>query len=262
LTTVTVVVPTRNAARTLAACLASVRAQTHPDVEVVVVDNASIDATPAIAAAGADLVERAGPERSAQRNHGWRAGTGEVVAFVDADMVLEPGVLAEAVEIFQQEPATAGLVIPELSFGAGFLARCRALEKSLYLGDAAVEAARVFRRAALERTGGYAEDLSAFEDWDLTDRFAPAQIGRTTARVWHDDGVIRLRAAFRKRRYYGRWLPVYRARPWARHRRPGHTLARLPVSPWRSRTFGLVAGLVLLKAVEAAGLARGERDAP
>jgi len=54
---VTVVVPTRNAARTLAACLESLRAQTTP-CRTVVVDNGSTDATVTIAEQGADVAAR------------------------------------------------------------------------------------------------------------------------------------------------------------------------------------------------------------
>ncbi|WP_255696395.1 glycosyltransferase [Allobranchiibius sp. GilTou73] len=43
---VSVVVPTRDNERTIDSCLASVRAQTHVDVELIVVDNHSTDATP------------------------------------------------------------------------------------------------------------------------------------------------------------------------------------------------------------------------
>jgi len=89
---VTVVVPTRNAARTLAACLESLRAQTTP-CRTVVVDNGSTDGTTAIAEEWADVVLHAGPERSAQRNYGARAYPAPVVGFIDADMVLAPTVV-------------------------------------------------------------------------------------------------------------------------------------------------------------------------
>ncbi|RAY15635.1 glycosyltransferase family 2 protein [Actinomadura craniellae] len=257
-TRVTVVVPTRDSARTLDRCLASVRAQTHP-VELIVVDNGSTDATPRISARHADAVLDHGPERSAQRNQGWRTGTGEVVAFVDSDMVLAPEIVAEAVALFAADPSLGGLVIPELSFGEGFLAACRAMEKRSYLGDPRVEAARIFRRVALEKTGGYAEDLTAFEDWDLADRVAATGygIGRVASVVEHDEGRITLRSAFAKRRYYGRWLPAYRSRPWARSFGRSRSLRRL----LRLGPPPRIAGLLALKAVEGAGLLAGSRAA-
>ncbi|MCP2335139.1 glycosyltransferase family 2 protein [Actinomadura rupiterrae] len=254
----TVVVPTRNSARTLERCLASLRAQSAP-VELVVVDNASTDGTPEIAAAYADRLLAGGPERSAQRNLGWRAASTGVVAFVDSDMVASPGVAAEAAEAFDADPGLGGLVIPEESFGQGFWARARAVEKRAYLGDPAVEAARIFRRTALDRVGGYDEGLSAFEDWDLADRVAATglRIGRTSSGVLHDEGRITLRSAYRKRRYYGRWLPAYRTRPTARSFGRGGTLRRLPLlsSPVTA------AGVIVLKATETAGLLAGARAA-
>ena len=72
-------VPTRDSARTIESCLGSLRAQTHPDVEVIVVDNHSTDPTGALAARYADIVAERGPERCAQRNHGTAVSTGEVV---------------------------------------------------------------------------------------------------------------------------------------------------------------------------------------
>ncbi|WP_019629883.1 glycosyltransferase family 2 protein [Actinomadura atramentaria] len=255
-TRVTVVVPTRDSARTLARCLASVREQTVP-VELIVVDNGSADGTPDIAAGYADRVVAAGPERSAQRNRGWRSGKGEFVAFVDSDMVLEPAVVEQAVAAFDADPGLGALVIPELSFGEGVFAACRAAEKRSYLADPAVEAARVFRRDVLLATGGYDEGLSAFEDWDLADRAAAtgARVGRVRARVWHDEGRVTLRGAYQKRRYYGRWLPVYRSRATARSLGRSRALLRLAARrPW------VLPGLALLKAVEAAGLLAGARE--
>jgi len=58
--TVSVVVTTRNSGQTLRACLASIRRQIYPAVELVVVDNHSSDQTPAIAAEYADRVATIG----------------------------------------------------------------------------------------------------------------------------------------------------------------------------------------------------------
>jgi glycosyltransferase involved in cell wall biosynthesis len=257
------VVPTRNSARTLHACLGSLRAQTHPDVESVVVDNGSTDGTADIARRHADLALSAGPERSAQRNRGAERSTGDVVVFIDSDMVLEPRVAEQVAAAFAAEPTHGALVIPERSFGTGFLTACRVLEKDLYVGDAGVEAPRAFRRAVIESLGGWNEQLTAAEDWDLADRAAAAGVGvgRVNAWIWHDEGRIRLGGTFAKKRYYGRWIQEYLrmhggvgGRKFARTallRQPGRLL-RHPV---------LTTGLVVLKATEATGLLLGIRDA-
>ena len=78
---VSLIVPARNSARTLAACLESCRTQTHSDVEVIVVDNSSTDGTVEIAQALADLTFDQKPERSAQRNRGAAESTGDIVVF-------------------------------------------------------------------------------------------------------------------------------------------------------------------------------------
>jgi len=256
---VSFVIPTRDAARTLRTCLESIRAQRTVDVEIVVVDNDSRDGSFAIAGELADVVATGGPERGAQRNRGAALATGEFLVFADADMVFEPDVAFEARSRLAGDDRCGAVVIPELAFGSGFWARCRVLEKQLYLGDAAVEAARGVRACDFAAVGGYDESFVGGEDWDLADRVAAVHAGalaRTDARVWHDEGTIRLRTTFKKKRYYGRGLATYlgraRPRPLARRvlRHPG-PLVRRPA---------FAAGLAVLKAVELSGAAVGVLD--
>jgi glycosyltransferase involved in cell wall biosynthesis len=256
------VVPTKNSERTLESCLASLKAQTYEDVEVVVVDNRSTDGTLDIASRLADVVETFGPERSAQRNRGTALSSGDVVVFVDSDMTFEPGVARDLVDVLAVRPEIGAVIIPERSFGEGFFARCRVLEKSLYVGDDSVEAARAFRREEIERLGGWDERLTAAEDWDLADRTRSAWIGvaRVESYIWHDEGHIRLAATFAKKRYYGRWIAEYlRTHEGAGQRKLARTalfskpgeLVRNPV---------VSGGMFLLKGVEGAGLVAGMRD--
>lgn len=261
--TITFVVPTRNSARTLGRCLDSLRAQTHDDVEIVVIDNFSTDGTFEIAVEKADIVEQSGPERCAQRNRGAALGHGEVVVFIDSDMVMEPGIAAELAAAFDADPALGAVVIPELSFGERFLADCRSLEKRLYLGDEGVEAARALRRDVFEAVGGWDVTLTAGEDWDLSDRLRDAEVvfGRIEARIWHDEGHIRLRETFAKKRYYGRWVGVYLARHGGQG---GRKLARTSLFSQPRLLLGSprhAAGMFVLKATEAAGIAAGMADA-
>jgi glycosyltransferase involved in cell wall biosynthesis len=255
---VSFVVPTRNSGRTLEACLKSLRAQCGAMVEVIVVDNHSTDTTPEIAAHWADRVLAHGPERSAQRNAGWQDARARVVAFLDSDMVLDPGAAAEAAAAFCQDPGLGGLIVPEYAFGAGFFARCRAHEKRLYAGDPATEGARFFRRDAVELAGGYDESRYAADDWEFSCRVAADgwTIGRLTSEAGHDEGRVSLGRAFAKKRYYGRNFYDYAAVPRQKRR----ALMRTPLvsSPGRlAKAPALTAGLVILKAVEAGGMLCG-----
>lgn len=249
--------------RTIRACLDSIRAQHHPLVELVVVDNGSVDGTLECAEAVADIAQRGGPERSAQRNHGARVSKGQLLVFIDSDMVLEPEIAGEAAAIFSANGRLGAAIIPELSFGEGFWARCRSLEKLLYLGDPAVEGARIFRRSVFEEFGGYDQSLTGGEDYDVPDRIVRAgwELGRLSARVWHDEGRVHLPDVFRKKRYYGRTFAAYLrgssstgSRSLIRRGLLSHPrlLLREPVQ---------AAGLVLLKLVDTAGLASGMLEA-
>jgi FkbM family methyltransferase len=248
---VTVVVPTKNAARTLAACLQSLRAQTYP-CRTVVVDNGSTDSTRAIAEDGADAVLEIGPERSAQRNHGARTYPAEFVGFIDADMVLQPTVVAEAVAALR---AGAGsVIVPERTVGSGFWVEVRAFERSFYDGSDAIEAARFFRWDVFDRAGGFDEQLTGAEDWDLSESARElAPVARTAAVIEHDEGTIGYLDACRKKAYYAEGVRRYVAK------RGVSALRQAGRRPWVRQPQGLLnrrgAGLVALKAGEAVAVA-------
>jgi hypothetical protein len=170
--------------------------------------------------------------------------------------------VADCVALFTRRAEVGAVIIPERSFGEGFFASCRVLEKSLYVGDADVEAPRAFRREVFEATGGWDETLTAAEDWDLADRTKAlgVVVDRIDSLIWHDEGKIQLHVTYAKKQYYGRWVAEYLSRhPEGRSHlarsgvlRQAGTLAKHPVK---------ASGLVLLKGVEAAGLLRGMRRA-
>lgn len=199
----TVIVPTKNSSRSLEACLKSIRTQSYAPIELIVIDNFSTDATSEIAAKYADRVITKGPERSAQRNEGARQGTGDYLAVIDSDMVLEPGVIEACVHEMEADSKTSGIVIPEESFGEGFWAECKRLERSFYVGVSWMEAARFFRRAAFLEEGGYDETLVSGEDWDLSQRMAKrGPLARIEPRILHDEGRLTLSGTVRKKWYY------------------------------------------------------------
>jgi glycosyltransferase involved in cell wall biosynthesis len=124
---VSVVVPTKNSALTLKACLDSIKQQIYPDIEIVVVDNFSSDSTPDIAKKYADKFFSRGPERSAQRNHAVDNTSGKYVCIIDSDMILNKDVIKDCVNAIESANNISGVIIPEESFGEGFWARCKKL---------------------------------------------------------------------------------------------------------------------------------------
>lgn len=88
---VTVVIPAWNAADDLPACLDGVVAQEYPDLEILVVDDASTDATAEIAASRPRVRVLRSPENrgpAAARNRGIAAARGDVLVFLDADSIV------------------------------------------------------------------------------------------------------------------------------------------------------------------------------
>ena len=210
---VTVVVPTRNVERTLEACLRSVRTQDWDNLELVVVDNSSHDSTPEIAGRFTDRVLVAGPERSAQRNLGVEAATGEYVLWIDSDMILPPRTVSAAVAVALSTGADA-VSIPEVSVGPGFWTACRALERSCYLDDPELYYPRLIRREFLLALGGFSETMSGPEDVDLRLRMngSNAVLAHSDeVHILHDEGRLTLSSILAKRVYYGRSLPAFAA---------------------------------------------------
>lgn len=256
---VSVIVPTKDAAGLLEPCLVSIRAQSWPELELVVVDNHSSDHTRLIAERYADHVIMAGPERSAQRNIGAQSARGDILAFIDADMLLEPDVIAESMALLR-DPTVTMVVLPELTIATGVFGRARELEKQLYLGDNAVEAARVFRREELAAVGGFDTRYTGFEDWDLPDRVRAAggRQERTTSLVWHQEGRVSLRAQYRKKRGYGARSRLYLTGRAGSFRRSAILRASLLRRPTLLVRHPIRSGaLAVLKFVELAGLLRG-----
>ncbi len=205
-----VIIPTKDSARTLGRCLESVNSQGYPRTEIIVVDGFSTDGTCEIARnGGARLISCAGsvPE---SRNRGFAASAGDILLFIDSDMVLRPGLLKD---IAGRMEGFGALVIPETGCGRGFISRCKSFEKECYMGDSGVESARAFTRPAFESVGGYDPLLHLAEDYDLHRRCGEKfPIGRARVGLLHDTGSLTLAADLRKSFRYGRSLPRFAAK--------------------------------------------------
>ncbi|HSX43247.1 MAG TPA: glycosyltransferase [Candidatus Saccharimonadales bacterium] len=207
---VSIIVTTRNNTATLDACLASIATQTYEACELIVVDNNSTDNTKAIARRYTTHVYNKGPERSAQRNYAVQKSNGHYVLIIDSDMELGADVVSACVQKVEAGTGVRALIIPEESFGKGFWAQCKRLERSFYVGVDTIEAARFFDKELYQQVGGYDETLTGGEDWDLTRRIRlHTQIGRIHEFIRHNEGRPHFMRTVRKMYYYGQHAAEY-----------------------------------------------------
>lgn len=203
-----VVVIGRNEGERLRRCLASVQGMQRGDwdVELIYVDSASTDDSVAIARSMgfATIPLAAGDTTAAKgRNAGWRKASGEIILFLDGDTALAERFVLDSLPEFR-DAAVAVVwghrreLYPEASiynrvldldwvYRAGWTEFCG--------GDA------LFRRDALERSGGFDEGLIAGEEPELCRRLT-AQGLRILhvdrAMTQHDLAVMRFNQYWRR----------------------------------------------------------------
>jgi len=210
---VSVIIPTKNSARTLALCLKALRGQTYPRIEVLVNDDRSKDGTPGIARRlGAKLLT-INRGMAQGRNSAVPRARGRYLFHVDSDMELTPRVVEECVWLCEAKGYDA-LIVPEVSVATTYWGRCRALEKLTFLGDPFMEVAnRFMRRSAFEAVGGFDETLMAGEDFDFFERLKALGLawGRCTSVIRHHE-LPSLRQTLAKCVRYGRTFRGYIAK--------------------------------------------------
>ena len=110
---VSVVIPAYWSHNTLASCLQALRCQTRLPDEIIVVNSSPESETAALVQAGyPEVIFEQSPLRllpHAARNRGVELATGDVLAFIDADVVVQADALARMESIFAAEPEVAAL---------------------------------------------------------------------------------------------------------------------------------------------------------
>ena len=204
---VSIIITTRNEEVVIGNLLKSVLRQTYKSLEIILVDNKSVDETLNIVRKFKEVkIYQQGPERSAQRNFGAKNAKGDFLFFLDADMELTPKVVEDcAAKIYQKN--AEGVVVPEQSKWTNFWGEVKAFERSFYSekGDSITDAARFFSKKIFNQVGGYDESITGPEDWDLPDRIREAgfKITRSTEIIYHHEQKISLVMLFKKKFYYG-----------------------------------------------------------
>lgn len=116
---VSIVIPAYNAETTLERCVSSALAQNYCDLEIIVVDDGSNDATQAKARALSEqdtrvrIIHQDNLGLSGARNTGIENASGDLLFFLDADDYIEPHEISELVSVM--EAASADMVVGGIS---------------------------------------------------------------------------------------------------------------------------------------------------
>lgn len=204
---VSVIITTKNESAVIERLLTSLKDQSYRDIEIILVDNNSHDATKKLAKKFTNKVYNFGPERSAQRNFGAKIAKGKYLLFLDADMQLSKNVIKECIEISEADKKIGAVIIPEVSTARTFWEKVKGFERSFYneKGDPFTDAARFFTQKAFNVGGGYDETITGPEDWDLPEsiRELGYKIERIKSKIYHKERVPSPLSLAKKKFYYG-----------------------------------------------------------
>ncbi len=185
MTIVSVIIPAYNAARYLAQAVDSVLAQTHQELDLIVIDDGSTDETQQVLSRYASSLRyfyQPNQGVAVARNRGIAECHGDYVAFLDADDTWRPQKLQRQLDALLHGRG------PEVCYCARELVdeqlqtltvtqtarRASALEDLLLMGGNFVggPSAVMVRRDLLQRVGGFDRDMSQCADWDMWIRLA------------------------------------------------------------------------------------------
>jgi glycosyltransferase involved in cell wall biosynthesis len=202
---VSVVIPTKNSAKTLRQCLESVKKQDYENTEIIVVDNHSTDDTLEIAKQYTNLVYTFSPERSSQINYGVKRSAGKYIYRVDSDFVLESGLITEAVNALESHDYAAVLIHNASDPTVSFWAKVRKFERDMYDSDDLNVAVRFIKKDVFLLVGGFDSRLSYGEDYDLHNRIIEKyKIGRINAKELHLGEYKSIKEIASVNYYYGK----------------------------------------------------------
>lgn len=224
-----VIIPARDAEATLPACLAALSGQGVPGraADLVVVDDASADATAEIArAAGATVLAGDGRGPAAARNLGAQhAAETDILVFLDADTAPQPGWLEAMLAPFA-DPEIVGVKGRYVTHQHSLVARFAQLEfeekyarlRAAPVVDFIDTATAAYRRDAFDEAGGFDESFPAQSAEDVEFAFRLAARGARfvfsdAARVEHAHAESVSAFLYKKARYGFFRVNVYRRYP-------------------------------------------------
>ncbi len=179
---VSIVMPARNAAGTIARTIESVRTDSYQNWELLVTDDHSTDNTQGVVRAIADkdprvkYLSNSGSGVSAARNCSLKNASGSLIGFLDSDDVYFEGALATRVQYLQRHPKTRAVYCPTVMANDKleelWRLRTRPVITFRDMHTMPCHLNAVIMRAELAKANRFDENLTVGEDWVYLQRIA------------------------------------------------------------------------------------------
>ena len=184
---ISIVIPTYNRENLIIDALETCLNQTYRPLEVIVIDDGSIDNTISVVNAWFNqkntseflgkLISQSNKGGNAARNNGIRASSGEFIAFLDSDDTWDPLKICKQYEIIRENKTIGGVYcgLREIEFKSGKILndKQRSFKEGFILGDLLIKdvtaptSAYLIRKKVFEEVGQFDETLQARQDWDM-----------------------------------------------------------------------------------------------
>lgn len=179
---VSIVIPCYNSAAFIDRCLESVWAQDHPDMEVVCVNDGSLDHTMDKLKAqqekrpGLHIIDQQNQGATAARNAGTAKATGDYIQYLDSDDYILPQKISSQIELAERH-SFPDLIIGSYTSVAEYQGEKRKVDRiqdkngnvwiKLMRTDLGITSANLFKRQAVLDVGGWDESLRSSQEYDL-----------------------------------------------------------------------------------------------
>ncbi len=221
-----VIIPTKNSGDIIRECLVALKSQTM-EVNIIIVDAHSTDETVRIATEyGATVIPEPpsnvkGSRRAVACNEGLKHSTTPLVGFVDSDTIVPERWAEDLVPYILNGPCVGSVTSGCISLDATPLSRAisrvikfgsthaRNFEKMIKI-DSSPGYNSIYLREAIDRVGGFSENIGGCEDWELNYRIRKAG--------WDVIGVPESPVEHRERRSLKSFAGQMRGYGWSRGR--------------------------------------------
>ncbi len=191
---ISIIIPTYNEQETIGNCLSSLRGQSYEEVEIIVVDDGSVDNTKSIVKKlNVKLLSQNHQGPGTARNLGAKYAKGEILVFVDADMTFEKNFIRDLVKPIDEKKTVGTFSKNELLANyENIWAKCWSINRNWkgkrLIAKNSPNTSPVFRaikKHSFEKVKGFDTTGEYTDDWSLSRKLGEKALVAKGATYYH-----------------------------------------------------------------------------